>query len=71
MWSIGGSAPRNTCLADILSTKPVTWNGPGLNSLPLLYALFFAVMVIVNESCTRGTKMSRSGLLSLQTVILF
>ena len=68
VWSIGRllvdgkvEVLRNTCFAGIPKTKPLTWTGLGLNSLPLLYALFFAVMVIVNESCFRGTKMSGSG----------
>jgi len=62
---------RETLVLLALSTEPLTWTGLGLNSLPLLYALFFAVVVIVNESCTGGTKMSGSGLLSLQNVTLF
>jgi len=62
---------RNPCLAGSPKTKPLTWTGLGLNLSPLLYALFFAGMVIVNENCTRGIKVSESGLLSLRTVILF
>ena len=70
MWRVAGmiidgkvQVVRETlCLAGILSAKPLTCTALVLNSLPLIYAILFAVMVIVNESCTRETKLSESGL---------